>query len=123
MLSETVAHEAREKNDRLNMPVLTPRLRPPARLSPARTIKPVNFICAVTAARHVTLIGDFNDWHPHATPMKRQPDGCWHAQLPLRAGHHHYLFLVDGKPMLDPRAQGVARNERDEKVSLLSVGH
>jgi len=53
--------------------------------------------------------------------MKRQPDGGWHLQIPLNHGHHHYLFLVDGKPMLDPRAQGVARNEQNEKVSLLAV--
>ena len=105
------------------MPVLQPRLHTPPRLARFKTIKPVNFICPVTAAKHVTLIGDFNDWHPHATPMKRHPDGCWHAQLHLRAGHHHYQFLVDGKPMLDPRAQGVARNEQGEKVSMVSVGH
>ena len=105
------------------MPVAQPRLRPPLHLSRTKTIKPVNFICAVTTARHVTLIGDFNDWHPHATPMKRQADGCWRVQLQLRAGHHHYQFLVDGKPMLDPHAHGVARNEQDEKVSMVSVGH
>lgn len=53
--------------------------------------------------------------------MTRQPDGGWRAQIPLNHGHHHYLFLVDGKPTLDPRAQGTARNEQDEKVSLIAV--
>lgn len=67
------------------------------------------------------VIGDFNDWHPTATPMKKHVDGSWHAQLMLGHGHHHYQFLIDGKPMLDPRAQGIARNERNEKVSLLAV--
>jgi 1,4-alpha-glucan branching enzyme len=105
------------------MPVPSLRLRLPSRLIPAKTIKPVNFICSVTTASRVSLIGDFNDWHPQATPMKRQADGCWHVQLPLRAGYHHYQFLVDGKPMLDPQARGVARNEQDEKVSLICVGH
>ena len=104
-------------------PGLTSRHRSAPHLPRAKTIKPVNFICAVTAAKHVALIGDFNGWQPGATPMKRQPDGCWHVQLSLSAGHHHYLFLVDDKPMLDPRAQGAARNEKGEKVSLLSVGH
>ena len=41
--------------------------------------------------------------------------------LPLTHGHHHYQFLVDGEPALDPRATGIARNERNERVSLLSV--
>jgi 1,4-alpha-glucan branching enzyme len=109
--------------DSSNMPVLASRLRHPHRLARAKTVKPVNFICAMTAAKHVSVIGDFNGWQPHATPMKRQPDGCWHVQVLMGAGHHHYLFLVDGKPMLDPRAQGVARNEKGEPVSMLSVGH
>jgi len=28
---------------------------------------------------------------------------------------------VDGKPMLDPKAQGVARDHQGEKVSLIAV--
>jgi len=34
---------------------------------------------------------------------------------------HHYRFLVDGKPLLDPHAQGVARDHQGEKISLLAV--
>ena len=55
------------------------------------------------------------------SPLKRMPDGAWRTEVMLNHGHHHYLFVVDGKPTLDPRAQGVARNERNEKVSLLAV--
>ena len=109
--------------DHSNRPVLTPHLRPAPRLARAKTIKPVSFICAETAAKHVALIGDFNGWQPQATPMKRQPDGCWRVQAMLSAGHHYYLFLADGKRMLDPRAHGIARNEKGEEVSMLSVGH
>jgi 1,4-alpha-glucan branching enzyme len=83
--------------------------------------KPVNFVCVAPLARRVTLVGDFNDWQPDAFPMKRQPDGNWHLQIPLGYGAHHYQFLVDGKPVLDPTAQRVARNESDEKVSLVEV--
>lgn len=89
--------------------------------SAKKMLKPVNFICVAPGAQQVTLIGDFNDWDPGAYPMKRQPDGAWLLQIPLNHGHHHYQFLVDGKPVLDPRAQGIARNEKNEKVSLLAV--
>lgn len=95
---------------------------PGHRLLPKKTVKPVNFICMAAEAKFVSLVGDFNQWQPHATPMKRQPDGCWLVQVSLGPGHHHYQFLVDGKPALDPRAQGIARNERGEKVSLIAVG-
>ncbi len=49
------------------------------------------------------------------------PDGAWRAEILLNHGHHHYLFVIDGKPTLDPRAQGIARNEWNEKVSLVAV--
>ena len=84
-------------------------------------LKPVTFICLAPEAKHVSIIGDFNDWHPDSHPMKRQPDGNWMLQVPLNHGHHHYLFLADGKSKLDPRAQGIARNEAYEKVSMLAV--
>jgi 1,4-alpha-glucan branching enzyme len=89
--------------------------------SAKKMAKPVNFICLAPNAQTVHLMGDFNDWDPAAYPMKRQPDGAWLIQIPLNHGHHHYQFLVDGKPTLDPRAQGIARNEKNEKVSLLAV--
>jgi 1,4-alpha-glucan branching enzyme len=89
--------------------------------SAKKMAKPVNFVCVAPSAQSVTLIGDFNDWDPTAYPMRRQVDGAWLIQVPLNHGHHHYQFLVDGKPVLDPRAQGIARNERNEKVSLMAV--
>ena len=91
------------------------------RYSAKKMSKPINFICEAPLATSVVLVGDFNDWDPKAYPMKRQPDGNWLIQIPLHHGHHHYQFLVDGKPMLDPRAQGIARNEQNEKVSLIAV--
>src|SRR5689334_9321874 len=95
--------------------------RPSPRYSAKKMAKPVNFICTAANAKRVSLVGDFNDWHPDAAPMKRQVDGAWAVQIPLNHGHHHYQFLVDGKPTLDPRAQGTARNEKNEKVSLIAV--
>jgi len=53
--------------------------------------------------------------------MHRSPDGRWMASLELPHGHHQYLFLVDGTPTLDPNASGIARNDRNERVSLIAV--
>ncbi len=91
------------------------------RYSAKKMAKPVNFVCEAPGARSVSLVGDFNDWDPTAYPMKKQPDGGWLIQIPLNHGHHHYQFVIDGKACLDPRAQGVARNEKNEKVSLIAV--
>jgi len=81
----------------------------------------VTFFCDAPGAASVTLAGDFNGWDPAATPMRRSPDGRWMASLELPHGHHQYLFLVDGTPTLDPNASGIARNDRNERVSLIAV--
>jgi 1,4-alpha-glucan branching enzyme len=93
----------------------------PDRYSAKKMAKPINFVCVAPNAKAVHLTGDFNDWDPVALPMKRQPDGAWLVQIHLNHGHHHYRFLVDGKAVLDPHAQGVARDHQGEKVSLLAV--
>jgi 1,4-alpha-glucan branching enzyme len=93
----------------------------PTRYSARKMTKPVNFYCVAPDASQVFLTGDFNDWNPVAHPLTRQPDGTWLIQISLNHGHQHYQFLVDGKPTLDPRAHGIARNHRDERVSLVAV--
>jgi len=83
--------------------------------------KPVNFYCHAPKAKVVCLVGDFNHWSPTSLPMERRFDGWWFLQALLTHGHHQYLFLVDGQPMLDPHATGFTRNERNEEVSLVAV--
>jgi 1,4-alpha-glucan branching enzyme len=88
-----------------------------------RSLHSVVFFCDAPQARNVSLIGDFNQWEPTAHPMVRQPDGQWTIRLDLQHGHYPYLFLVDGKPMLDPRAHGTVHepNEWSDVASLISV--
>ena len=83
--------------------------------------KPVNFLCIAPEAHEVTIIGDFNNWESGKHLMNRQIDGSWSAQIDLHHGHHRYQFVIDGKPTLDPRANGVVRNEANERVSLIAV--
>jgi 1,4-alpha-glucan branching enzyme len=89
--------------------------------TPQKIRKPVNFMCLAPQATAVSLIGDFNGWNPLANPLKRMPDGVWMVTVELPHGHHRYVFLVDNTPHLDPRAQGIARNEKNERVSLVAV--
>jgi hypothetical protein len=54
----------------------------------------------------------------HATARR-----CWwFIQIMLSHGHHQYRFLVDGKPVLDPRAMGKGRNQSNEEVSIIAAG-
>jgi len=91
----------------------------PGRYSARNSHKPVTFFCAAPRARAVALTGDFNEWQPF--PMTRCVTGWWTAQVELCHGHHHYRFLVDGQPMLDPHATGIVRDERGERASLMAV--
>lgn len=53
--------------------------------------------------------------------MKQMPDKTWLIMVELKHGHHRYAFLVDGQLTLDPRAMGIARNDQNERVSLVPV--
>jgi 1,4-alpha-glucan branching enzyme len=86
-----------------------------------KILRTINFICNAPEARSVSLVGDFNHWNPAAHPMKQMPDRAWLLGVELKHGHHRYAFLVDGELTLDPRAQGVARSDKGERVSLVPV--
>lgn len=87
--------------------------------SAGHSAKPVNFYCPAPLAKRACLAGDFNDWQP--IPMKQREDGWWVLQVRVPHGHHQYRFLVDGEPMLDVHAAGIARDESGDPVSLVAV--
>jgi 1,4-alpha-glucan branching enzyme len=86
-----------------------------------RPLHLVNFFCHAPQAKSVSIVGDFNGWQPNGHLMTRMPDGGWTIRLELPHGHHQYLFLVDGKPTLDPNAMGKVRNDRNDTVSLIAI--
>ena len=86
-----------------------------------KSLQAVNFICHAPQAKSVFLVGDFNDWNPSSHRMKQMPDQAWFLTVELRHGHHRYAFLVDGVSTLDPRAQGIARDDKGLRVSLVPV--
>ena len=91
------------------------------RYSAKNTLVPVNFRYVDPKAKQVKLIGDFNGWDQEAHVMERTPDGAWFLQLSIHSGHHRYLYLVDGEPMLDPQANGVTQSDEGIRVSLMMV--
>ena len=85
------------------------------------TLRAINFICNSPGAQTVSLVGDFNGWNPAAHPMKQMPDKAWFLTMELKHGHHRYAFMIDGVITVDPRGLGVTRNDKGERVSLVSV--
>ena len=86
-----------------------------------KNTRAVNFVCNAPQAQTVSLVGDFNNWDATAHPMQQMTDGAWMLTVELRHGHHRYAFLVDGNLTLDPRAQGITRNDQNQRVSLVPV--
>lgn len=86
-----------------------------------KNLRAVNFVCHATQAHAVSLVGDFNQWNPASHPMTPMPDRSWLLKVELKHGHHRYAFLVDGVLTLDPSAQGITRNDKGERVSLVPV--
>lgn len=93
----------------------------PNRYNGQRSLHRVNFYCDAPHAESVQLVGDFNAWEPSANPMQRTPDGHWMTSVELKHGHHRYLFIVDGKRTLDPKASGMVRTPDNSPVSLVAV--
>lgn len=47
-------------------------------------------------AQTVAVLGDFNDWDPNATLMKRKRDGSFSVALTLEAGkQYRFRYLLD----------------------------
>ena len=82
----------------------------------------VTFTAFFPDADVVQLAGDFNNWQPEQTPMKRSPkDGLWKVKLPLDAGTHHYRFVVDGRWQHDPCNEATENNPYGELNSVAQV--
>ncbi len=74
-------------------------------------------------AQHVQLAGDFNDWMPHATPMRRTgQDGVFETRLNLPQGRYRYRLVVDGRWARDEDNPHVESNEYGEINSVVEVG-
>ncbi len=72
-------------------------------------------------ANEVQLAGDFNDWMPHATPMRRLVNGDFETSLRLPSGRYRYRLVVDGRWSHDHHNPLVETNEYGELNSVAEV--
>jgi hypothetical protein len=81
----------------------------------------VTFVMEAPHAKQVSLCGEFNNWSPDATPMKRQEGGRWIAILALPPGLYQYKFVCDGQWLHDPKARMNVPNEHRSLNSVVEV--
>jgi hypothetical protein len=100
---------------------------PRTALTPVRPVAPagatVEFALNAATARQVTVVGDFNHWDVHATPLRRPATGGrWKAAVPLTPGRHVYAFVVDGVQWVpDPAAPRAVDDDFGSPNSVLTV--
>jgi 1,4-alpha-glucan branching enzyme len=79
------------------------------------------FKYADSNAKAVFVAGSFNHWYPAVAPLQEIAPGCWETVLSLVQGDHEYLFIVDGKWVLDPFARDFCPNPYDGVNSLITA--
>jgi hypothetical protein len=86
-------------------------------------LKLVRFELAAPGAAGVALVGDFNDWDPQATPMRRgNTSATWSVSLPVARGRHVYGFVVDGRRWVpDPLAPLAPEDDFGSASSVVVV--
>ena len=72
-------------------------------------------------ARDVCIAGNFNDWHPAASPMVAMPGGRWVKELALPPGRYEYRLVVDGVWQDDPAAKESVDNGFGSRNAVLNV--
>jgi AMP-activated protein kinase-like protein len=82
------------------------------------------FSLLVPHAKSVSLVGDFNDWDPAATPLRAPNSGdLWTVTVSLPPGRHRYAFIVDGVRWLaDPGAPSAGDDDFGTPNSVVTVG-
>lgn len=88
------------------------------------TIKLVQFMLVAPNASSVSVVGDFNNWDPAATPLREAADaGVWTITVPLAAGRHQYVFMVNGTRWTpDPAAPLAVEDSFGMPNSVITVG-
>jgi 1,4-alpha-glucan branching enzyme len=96
---------------------------PPQRKPGAKGTTKVTFsLPKDVQADEITVCGDFNDWDPAATPMKKFKDGHFAVSVNLPSGHYRYRFLLDGdKWENDWEAEEYAPNAFGGEDSIIKV--
>jgi hypothetical protein len=88
------------------------------------SVRPIEFALRTPADSAVALVGDFNDWNPAATPLRRDSDGLWSVTVPLRPGRYRYTFIVDGtRWRRDPAAPPALEDDFGAPTSVITIAH
>ncbi|MCL5236369.1 MAG: isoamylase early set domain-containing protein [Nitrospirae bacterium] len=86
---------------------------------PTVTVK-INFYAP--GAKTVSVAGNFNKWKVNENALRKQDNGVWTIEIPLKPGIYNYMFVVDGKVwMTDPNAESYRDDGFGYRNAVLKV--
>ena len=84
----------------------------------AGTVRVTFMLPATEPAGAVSVVGDFNDWNPHAHPLRKRSNGSRSAVVTIPAGATlHFRYLAEGGVWFDDETAG----QLDAQGATLSV--
>ena len=90
-------------------------------LGPCQVGDSVIFVASYPQANSVQIAGDFNNWQPEKTVMRKSGDGTWQVRVPLVKGTYHYRFIADGHWQQDPYNDATEPNPYGGVNSVVKV--
>lgn len=104
-------------------PVATVMEAPRVAITPVAAQQMTKFVFNAQSASRVTIVGDFNDWDPEASPLQKMGKGVWTITIPLAPGRYQYTFVVDGTTWVaDPVAPRTLEDDFGQPNSIITVG-
>ncbi|MBD3263949.1 MAG: glycoside hydrolase [Candidatus Omnitrophica bacterium] len=85
------------------------------------TGKRVRFTLNAPEAREVKLAGDFNNWDPIATSLRKGRGKLWAKDMVLKPGRYEYKFVIDGEWLPDPDNKNVTSNSFGSHNSVVEI--
>jgi len=80
------------------------------------------FVQPESRAQSMCIAGDFNNWSPVATPLRRDDRlGVWQACVSLPPGRYRYRLIVDGRWESDGHNRRVETNAYGETNNIVEV--
>ncbi len=75
---------------------------PPAPAVPRQIEGGIEFSIVFPNVQSVAVVGDFNDWSHTAHMLVREDGDRWLGVVPLLAGEHVFMFVVNGEQWVVP---------------------
>lgn len=88
-----------------------------------KTHNGILFVQPQQSASQISVAGDFNNWSPSATPLRKDENlGVWQACIPIPPGRYRYRVVIDGQWKHDQYNSSIETNPFGELNSILEVG-